>query len=132
MGSKIGLPFPKKDQNNLNFTLGIKIPQNFPIFLLEKYFIVPEVIVEILKVLLDRGPKWDLESNLLLPRGNKRGLKNQTLITASPTVLSMRPCTVKLYEEKSKYARLAQENSFGAASHAKIRGGFVKGTAHNK
>jgi len=57
MGSKIGLPFPKKDQNNLNFTLGIKIPQNFPIFLLEKYFIVPEVIVEILKVLLDRGPK---------------------------------------------------------------------------
>jgi len=57
MGSKIGRPFPKKYQNNLNFTLGIKIPQNFPIFLLEKYFIVPEVIVEIFKALLDRGPK---------------------------------------------------------------------------
>jgi hypothetical protein len=45
----------------------------------------------------------------------------------------MRPCTAKLHEEKSKCAGLAQENSFGAASHAKIRGGgFVKGTAHNE
>jgi hypothetical protein len=37
------------------------------------------------------------------------------LTTASPAVLSMWSCTIKLGEEKSKYVGLAQENGFVTA-----------------
>jgi hypothetical protein len=38
-----------------------------------------------------------------------------TSLRASPAVLSMRSCTVKLDEEKLNYAGLAEENGFGSA-----------------
>jgi hypothetical protein len=37
------------------------------------------------------------------------------IVRASPTVLIMRSSTVKLDEEKPKYASLDQENVFGSA-----------------
>jgi hypothetical protein len=39
--------------------------------------------------------------------------KTTKVLRASPVVLSMWSCTVKLDEEKWKYAGLAQENGFG-------------------
>jgi hypothetical protein len=41
----------------------------------------------------------------------------EMLLRATPQVLSMRPCTVKWDEEKSKHAGLAQENGF---AHAQV------------
>jgi hypothetical protein len=38
---------------------------------------------------------------------------NHMVIRASPTVLGMSSCTVKLDEENPIYAGLAQENRFG-------------------
>ncbi len=35
------------------------------------------------------------------------------LVRASPALLSMWPCTMNLDEEKSKHARLAQQNGSG-------------------
>jgi hypothetical protein len=40
---------------------------------------------------------------------------SQQVVRASPMVLSMWSCTIKLDEENPKYARLAQENGFGSA-----------------
>jgi hypothetical protein len=42
-----------------------------------------------------------IQHKLFLPQAN---------VTASPAVLNMRSCRVKLNEEKSKHAGLAQEN----------------------
>ncbi len=41
---------------------------------------------------------------------------SNTFIRASSSVLSMWPCTLKSDEQKSKYAGLAQENSFALAN----------------
>ncbi len=49
------------------------------------------------------------------------------LVRASPALLSMWPCTMNLDEEKSKHARLAQQNGSGPASlYSLLR--LVKGT----
>jgi hypothetical protein len=40
---------------------------------------------------------------------------NRSLLRASPTVMGMWSCTVKLDEENPTYAGLAQENGFGSA-----------------
>jgi hypothetical protein len=45
----------------------------------------------------------------------KVGIYNNSIIRASPVVLSMGSCTVKLDEEKYKHAGLAEENGFGSA-----------------
>ncbi len=45
-------------------------------------------------------------------------MDGDALRAATPqVVLSMRPCTVKADEEKSKHAGLAQENGFAAHAH---------------
>jgi hypothetical protein len=46
------------------------------------------------------------------------GVEVEMLYEQPPQVLSMRPCIVKSDEEKSKHARLAQENGFIA--HAQV------------
>jgi len=50
------------------------------------------------------------------------------VLRATPPMLSMQSCKLKLDEEKSKHVGLAQQNGFGAAFlHNLLR--FVKGTA---
>jgi hypothetical protein len=81
--------------------------------------------------------------SLLLPLSPMRvpSLENQGMTTAmclranhislraSPAVLRMWPCTLKLAEEKAKPVILAQENGFSPAYlHSLLR--IVKGTVH--